>query len=160
MALTIERVLAWEALDSRGTPTVACAITLTGGAEGQAAVPSGASTGSHEAHELRDGGTRFGGKGVRGAVAAVRGEIAAALHGCDAADQEAIDDLLRQIDGRSRSRRQGNRWKRRPTQVIARAIILWNRQVLGERVEIVCSHIWLTFTFSRARSRASAAMRD
>jgi enolase len=99
MALTIERVLAWEALDSRGTPTVACAITLAGGAEGQAAVPSGASTGSHEAYELRDGGSRFGGKGVRDAVAAVNGEIAEALRGRDAADQEAIDDLLRRLDG-------------------------------------------------------------
>ena len=99
MALKIERVLAWEALDSRGTPTVACAIGLAGGGEGQAAVPSGASTGSHEAHELRDGGTRFGGKGVRSAVAAVNGEIAQALRGSDAADQEATDDLLRHLDG-------------------------------------------------------------
>ena len=99
MALKIERVLAWEALDSRGTPTVACAITLAGGAEGQASVPSGASTGSHEAHELRDGGDRFGGKGVRTAVAAVNGELAEALRGRDAAEQEAIDDLLREVDG-------------------------------------------------------------
>ena len=99
MALKIERVLAWEALDSRGTPTVACAISLAGGAEGQAAVPSGASTGSHEAHELRDGGSRFGGKGVRSAVAAVNGEIAQALRGGDAGDQEATDDLLRHLDG-------------------------------------------------------------
>jgi enolase len=99
MALKIERVLAWEALDSRGTPTVACAISLAGGAEGQAAVPSGASTGSHEAHELRDGGNRFGGKGVRSAVAAVNGEIAQALRGGDAGDQEATDDLLRHLDG-------------------------------------------------------------
>ena len=75
----IERVLAWEALDSRGTPTVACAVALDGGAEGQATVPSGASTGTHEAHELRDGGERYGGKGVRDAVAAVSGEIAPAL---------------------------------------------------------------------------------
>ena len=99
MALKIDRVLAWEALDSRGTPTVACAIGLEGGAEGQAAVPSGASTGSHEAHEVRDGGRRFGGKGVRSAVAAVNGEIAQALRGGDASDQEATDDLLRHLDG-------------------------------------------------------------
>jgi enolase len=99
VALTIERVLAWEALDSRGTPTVACAIGLAGGAEGQAAVPSGASTGTHEAHELRDGGSRLEGKGVRVAVAAVNGELATALRGLDAGEQEGIDDLLRSIDG-------------------------------------------------------------
>jgi enolase 1/2/3 len=99
VVLRIERVLGWEALDSRGTPTVACAVTVHGGAEGQATVPSGASTGSHEAHELRDGGSRFGGKGVRTAVDAVNGEIAQALRGRDAADQELVDDLLRSLDG-------------------------------------------------------------
>ncbi len=66
----IERVVAWEALDSRGTPTVACAIRTESGAEGEAVAPSGASTGAHEAHERRDGGERYGGKGVREAVAA------------------------------------------------------------------------------------------
>ncbi len=99
MVLSIERVLGWEALDSRGTPTVACSVTLHGGAEGQAIAPSGASTGSHEAHELRDGGSRFGGKGVRTAVDAVNGEIAQALRGRDAADQELVDELLRSLDG-------------------------------------------------------------
>jgi enolase len=97
--LTIERVLAWEALDSRGTPTVACVVALAGGAEGQATVPSGASVGTHEARELRDGGERFSGKGVRNAVAAVNGEIAAAIRGRDAAAQADIDDLLRRLDG-------------------------------------------------------------
>ena len=67
----IERAFAWEALDSRGTPTVACAVVLESGAEGEATVPSGASTGTHEAHERRDGGERYGGKGVRDAVAHV-----------------------------------------------------------------------------------------
>jgi enolase 1/2/3 len=99
VALTIERVLAWEALDSRGTPTVACAVTLAGGAEGQAVVPSGASTGTHEAHELRDGGSRFAGKGVCAAVAAVNGELASAVRGRDAGDQEAIDAVIRELDG-------------------------------------------------------------
>jgi len=94
----IERVLAWEALDSRGTPTVACAITV-GGIEAEAIVPSGASTGSYEAHERRDGGARYGGKGVRDAVAAVREEIAPALIGRDAGNQEAIDATLRSLDG-------------------------------------------------------------
>ena len=98
MAL-IEHVLAWEALDSRGTPTVACAVRLAGGAEGEAIVPSGASTGTHEAHERRDGAARYGGKGVRGAVQALHDEIAPALIGRDASDQAAIDGTLRGLDG-------------------------------------------------------------
>ena len=97
--MTVERVLAWEALDSRGTPTVACTVALAGGAEGQATVPSGASVGTHEARELRDGGDRLSGKGVRNAVAAVNGEIAAAIRGRDADAQADIDDLLRTLDG-------------------------------------------------------------
>jgi enolase len=97
--LRIERMLAWEALDSRGTPTVACAVWVEGGGSGAATVPSGASTGTHEARERRDGGTRFGGKGVRDAVASVNGEIASALRGGDAGDQAGIDGLLRELDG-------------------------------------------------------------
>ena len=95
----IESVLAWEALDSRGTPTVGCAVRLEGGAEGEAIVPSGASTGTHEAHERRDGGERYGGKGVRGAVRALRDEIGPLLLGRDPADQQAIDTALRELDG-------------------------------------------------------------
>ena len=95
----IERVLAFEALDSRGTPTVACVVTLAGGAQACATVPSGASTGRHEAHERRDGGERYGGRGVRGAVAAVNGEIAAKLRGHDAAEQAVVDAALRDLDG-------------------------------------------------------------
>ena len=99
MELTIERVVAWEALDSRGTPTVGCAVVLEGGAEGVAHVPSGASTGSHEAHELRDGDARYGGRGVARAVASVNDAISQLLVGHDAADQEAIDADLRALDG-------------------------------------------------------------
>ena len=99
MGMRIERVLAWEALDSRGTPTVACSVRVESGGSGTAAVPSGASTGTHEARERRDGGARFGGNGVRDAVAAVNGEIAAALLGHDAGDQVATDALLRELDG-------------------------------------------------------------
>jgi enolase len=99
MVMTIDRVFAWEALDSRGVPTVACAIMLEDGATGQAIVPSGASTGTHEAHEQRDGGVRFRGKGVQGAVAAVNGEIASALRGRRADDQSEIDRVLRDLDG-------------------------------------------------------------
>jgi enolase len=95
----IERVLAWEALDSRGTPTVACTVWVENGGSGTASVPSGASTGTHEATELRDGGARFAGKGVRAAVASVNGEISAALIGQDASYQAAIDALLRELDG-------------------------------------------------------------
>ncbi len=95
----ISDVHAWEALDSRGTPTVGCAVRLEDGSEGEATVPSGASTGSHEAHERRDGGTRYGGKGVRSAVAAVRTEIARELIGRDALDQAALDAALRGLDG-------------------------------------------------------------
>jgi enolase len=98
-ATTIAAIAAWEALDSRGTPTVACEVVLVGGARGSATVPSGASTGAHEARELRDGGERYGGRGVRRAVAAVNETIAPALAGSDAAEQEALDAALRELDG-------------------------------------------------------------
>ena len=89
-----------EVLDSRGNPTVEVDVTLTGGARGRAAVPSGASTGAHEAVELRDGDKRrFGGKGVLGAVAAVNGEIAQALNGASVRDQRALDATLIALDG-------------------------------------------------------------
>ncbi|MGL6278765.1 MAG: phosphopyruvate hydratase, partial [Gaiella sp.] len=106
MAL-IERVLAWEALDSRGTPTVGCAVRLDDGAEGEALVPSGASTGSHEAHERRDGAERHGGKGVLDPVAAIHDELGPALVGRDPADQVGLDDALRAVDGTDRLERVG-----------------------------------------------------
>src|SRR5436309_14976685 len=90
--------------DSRGRPTVEAELRLAGGAIGRAIAPAGASTGSGEAIELRDGGTRLGGRDVRGAVAAVNGEIAAALIGQDAADQAAIDRRLIGIDGTPQKR--------------------------------------------------------
>ena len=86
-------------LDSRGNPTVEVDVTLESGATGRAIVPSGASTGVHEAVELRDGGTRWGGKGVSQAVGNVNGEIAELLRGRDAADQEALDRALIELDG-------------------------------------------------------------
>jgi enolase len=95
----ITDVFAWEALDSRGNPTVGCEVSLRSGARGAVVVPSGASTGAHEAVELRDGGTRYGGRGVRGAVASVRGELAAHAIGLDAEDQETLDAALRKADG-------------------------------------------------------------
>ena len=101
----IERVTARQILDSRGNPTVEAEVTLRGGARGRAAVPSGASTGEFEATELRDGGERWLGKGVDRAVANVNREIAAAVTGLDAADQEKLDRRLIELDGtRGKSR--------------------------------------------------------
>src|SRR5256885_13656081 len=97
---TIQNVHAREILDSRGNPTVEVEVQLEGGAFGRAAVPSGASTGEHEAWELRDGDKkRYGGKGVSKAVANVNGKIAAAIKGMDARDQTKIDNKLIELDG-------------------------------------------------------------
>jgi enolase len=96
-----------QILDSRGNPTVEVEIEVEGGARGRAAVPSGASTGEFEATELRDGGSEWGGKGVGAAVGNVNGEIADALQGADAADQEAIDQALIELDGTANKSRLG-----------------------------------------------------
>ena len=103
----ISRIVAREVLDSRGNPTVEAEVTLEGGARGRAIVPSGASTGEHEARELRDGGSRYGGKGVATAVANVNNEIASALVGSDASDQAALDDRLCALDGTPNKSRLG-----------------------------------------------------
>ncbi len=100
-------VHAREILDSRGNPTVEVDVALESGAFGRAAVPSGASTGSHEALELRDGGTRYGGKGVQKAVGAVNGEIFDVLSGLDAEDQLAIDRMMLDLDGTPNKARLG-----------------------------------------------------
>ena len=98
--LIIAQVIGREIIDSRGNPTVEVDVLLDGGAVGRAAVPSGASTGEHEALELRDGDKkRFRGKGVKKAVAAVNGAIADALVGCDATDQVGLDKAMLAIDG-------------------------------------------------------------
>ena len=97
-----------EILDSRGNPTVEVDVLLETGASGRAAVPSGASTGIHEAVELRDGDKgRFGGKGVQNAIAAVNGEIADALSGLDAEDQVEIDNTMLILDGKRNKSRLG-----------------------------------------------------
>jgi enolase len=103
----ISHVAAREVLDSRGNPTVEVDVTLASGATGRAIVPSGASTGAHEATELRDGGTRFKGKGVLNAVANVNSEIATALVGSDASNQSAIDNALCELDGTPNKSRLG-----------------------------------------------------
>ncbi len=95
----IVEVVGREILDSRGNPTVEVEVVLGSGARGRAAVPSGASTGAHEAVELRDGGARYGGKGVRTAVGHVNTEIADAVLGLEATDQRGLDDELCRLDG-------------------------------------------------------------
>ena len=103
----IEQVIGREVLDSRGNPTVEVEVVLDSGAAGRAIVPSGASTGTFEAVELRDGGDRYLGKGVLGAVANVNGEIADILNGMDALDQRAVDLALVDADGTPNKARLG-----------------------------------------------------
>ena len=104
----IQEIQAREILDSRGNPTVEADVTLAGGAKGRAAVPSGASTGEHEAVELRDGDKkRYVGKGVLRAVENVNGEIANALAGLDASDQRSLDQKMIELDGTENKGRLG-----------------------------------------------------
>ena len=103
----ITDIRAREILDSRGNPTVEVDVTLEDGSEGRAAVPSGASTGAHEAVERRDGGKRYGGKGVENAVKAVTGEIFDTLSGMEAEEQLHIDRALIELDGTPNKSRLG-----------------------------------------------------
>ena len=100
-------IIGREILDSRGNPTVEVDVVLEDGEMGRAAVPSGASTGAHEAVELRDGGDRYKGKGVLKAVEAVNGEIAETLLGADAMEQRSIDETLIELDGTANKGRIG-----------------------------------------------------
>jgi enolase len=100
-------ILAREILDSRGNPTVEVDVRLEDGSFGRAGVPSGASTGAHEAVELRDGAKRYGGKGVEKAVAAVNGEIFDALCGMEAQDQNRLDRIMCALDGTANKARLG-----------------------------------------------------
>jgi enolase len=95
----IAQVHGRQILDSRGNPTVEVEVALESGASGRAAVPSGASTGVHEALELRDGGKEWGGKGVGKAVGNVNGELAESVAGLDAGDQRAVDERMVELDG-------------------------------------------------------------
>ena len=107
-AARVARVHGREILDSRGNPTVEVDVFLESGERGRAAVPSGASTGAHEAVELRDGDkTRYAGKGVRKAIGHVNEEIATALRGADASDQRGIDERLINLDGTANKSRLG-----------------------------------------------------
>src|SRR3954463_11196874 len=104
---SIEHIVGREVLDSRGNPTVEVEVFLESGARGRAIVPSGASTGQFEAVELRDGGARYGGKGVAQAVDHVNGEIAGALAGAEALDQRAVDLTMLDLDGTDNKSRLG-----------------------------------------------------
>src|SRR5512147_617997 len=100
MSTIIENIVAREILDSRGNPTIEVDVTLENGITGRAAVPSGASTGEHEAVELRDGDkSRYGGKGVRNAVEHVNNTLAEELTGYDALQQVDLDTMMIQLDG-------------------------------------------------------------
>ncbi len=103
----IQKVLAREILDSRGNPTVEATVILQDGSVGIAAVPSGASTGTHEAWELRDGGKRYGGQGVQKAVKNVNEKIADRLLGMDASNQRSIDNAMLALDGTKNKKRLG-----------------------------------------------------
>ena len=103
----VDDVVGREILDSRGNPTVEVEVELVSGARGRAAVPSGASTGAHEAVERRDGGKRYGGKGVLDAVGYVNGELRDAVVGLDAADQRALDTAMITLDGTANAGRLG-----------------------------------------------------
>ncbi len=107
MSVVIENVTAREIFDSRGNPTVEADVVLSDGVRGRAEVPSGASTGEKEAVELRDGGTRLGGKGVSHAVENVKGEINKALHGLDPFDQSLVDRTMIDLDGTPNKARLG-----------------------------------------------------
>jgi enolase len=103
----IQQVHARQVIDSRGNPTIEVEVGLSSGAAGRAAIPSGASTGEFEAVELRDGGEPFGGKGVTKAVANANGELTDAVRGLDAADQEALDRTMIELDGTPNKARLG-----------------------------------------------------
>ena len=103
----ISSIVAREILDSRGNPTVEVELTLDNGIRGVAAVPSGASTGAHEAVELRDGGSRYGGKGVQKALAGIANELAPAILGMEPSDQRALDKAMINLDGSANKSRLG-----------------------------------------------------
>ena len=129
----IARVAARQILDSRGRPTVEADVLLEDGTLGRASAPSGASTGRHEAHELRDGDrTDFDGKSVHRAVAGVCGEIAAALTGRDAEDQRGIDQELRRLDGTANLSRLGANAVLATSLAAARAAAAHRRQPVHE----------------------------
>jgi len=134
-AVAIRTVHAREILDSRGRPTVEVDAILDDGSFGRASVPSGASTGAAEAHELRDGDpARYAGLGVQKAVANVNGEIAGALRGTGSADQRRLDDRLRELDGTPRLQRLGANAALGVSLAVCRAAAASRGQALYERI--------------------------
>ena len=134
-AVAIRTVHAREILDSRGRPTVEVDAILDDGSFGRASVPSGASTGAAEAHELRDGDpARYAGLGVQKAVANVNGEIAGALRGTGSADQRRLDDRLRELDGTPQLQRLGANAALGVSLAVCRAAAASRGQALYERI--------------------------
>jgi enolase len=134
-AFAIRTIHAREILDSRGRPTVEVDAILDDGSFGRASVPSGASTGTAEAHELRDGDpARYAGLGVHKAVANVNGEIARALRGADSADQRRLDDRLRELDGTPQLQRLGANATLGVSLAVCRAAAASRGQALYERI--------------------------
>lgn len=132
---TIRALAAREILDSRGRPTVEADVLLEDGSLGRASVPSGASTGSAEAHELRDGDpARYRGLGVLRAVANVENEIAAALRGMDAQDQRGVDDRMRELDGTPQLGRLGGNATLAVSLAVCRAAAKSRKQATYERI--------------------------
>ena len=131
--MQIEKVWAREVLDSRGNPTVEAEITVRGHRI-TAIAPSGASTGSWEAHELRDGGDRYGGKGVLKAVENIRGEIAKRITGMDPTDQRAIDEAMIELDGTENKKRLGGNATVAVSLAVARAGAMCNNIPVYEHV--------------------------
>ncbi len=147
----IRSVQAREVLDSRGNPTVACRVLLKSGATAEAMVPSGASTGSHEALELRDGGKRYGGKGVLKAVKHVQEEIAPVLKGIDATRQQDIDHVMIELDGTDAKERLGANAILAVSLACAQALALHRRLPLWKSLR-------QTFAFERMASLPIATM--
>jgi enolase len=141
----ISSIQAREALDSRGNPTVACRVTLASGASAEAMVPSGASTGSHEALELRDGGKRYGGKGVLKAVKNVNTRIAHVLKRIDATRQKDIDHVMIELDGTPNKSELGANAILAVSLAVSRALAVHRRLPLWKSLRE-------TFVFPRAAS--------
>lgn len=138
--MVISTIHARQIFDSRGFPTIECDVTLKDGSMGRGAVPSGASTGSGEALELRDGGTPYGGKGVTQAVANVNGVIASVLKGMDAGNQRAIDQKLLQLDGTENKSKLGANATLAVSLAIAKAAAASNRQPLFQYVAAIAGN--------------------
>src|SRR5690242_4116922 len=129
--MEITKIIGREILDSRGNPTVEADVFLADGSMGRAAVPSGASTGEHEAVELRDGDkSRYLGKGTLKAATHINGEIAAALHGKDASNQAEIDQIMIQLDGTPNKGRLGANALLAVSMATARAAAVAHREPL------------------------------